>query len=218
MIKLIVFDWNGVLIADTAACMAADNHVLEVFGGKPVDLETYRETIIIPSLSFYTMHGANEKELVENPEKWGKVFHEFYEKRAAKCRSRGNAKKLLKWLKGKGINSIILSNHTVEGIETQLKRLGLKEFVAEVLANPAKDTSLHKRNKREKLGGYIKKNGYKKGEILIVGDSPEEAEIARTLGIKSVAITNGYYSTARLRKSKPDFLINNLKELIPIIE
>jgi phosphoglycolate phosphatase-like HAD superfamily hydrolase len=151
MIKLMVFDWNGVLIADTAACMAADNHVLEAFGGKPVDLKTYRETIIIPSLPFYTMHGADERELVENPKRWGRVFHDFYEERASKCRSRKNAKSVLRWLKGRGIPCVILSNHTIEGIRAQLKRLGLDEYISETVANPAKDTSLKKRNKLQKL-------------------------------------------------------------------
>lgn len=52
---------------------------------------------------------------------------------------------------------------------------------------------------------------------MIIGDSPEEVEIGKDVGIKTVAITGGYYSTSRLRKSKPDFLINNLIELIRIV-
>ncbi len=53
MKKLIIFDWNGVLIADTAACLGANNKALEFFGCKPVSLRTFRETMIIPAIAFY---------------------------------------------------------------------------------------------------------------------------------------------------------------------
>jgi phosphoglycolate phosphatase len=64
----------------------------------------------------------------------------------------------------------------------------------------------------------MRKQGCKKDEVIIIGDSPEEIEVGKAAGIKTVAITGGYYSTARLKASKPDFLISNLKELIGIVK
>jgi len=64
----------------------------------------------------------------------------------------------------------------------------------------------------------MKVKKHKKDDIIIVGDSLEEIEIGKNLGIKTVAITNGYVSTARLKAAKPDFLINTLTELIDIVE
>jgi len=218
MIKLLVFDFNGVLLADTQACMAADNHVIKTFGGKPVSLKVYRDTIIIPSVNFYSAHGCNREELLENSKRLGKVFHTFYEKRAAKIRGRKYAKEVLKWLYKNNIDSVILSNHTVVGITYQLERLGMKNYIKKLLANAILDSTLKARNKQEKLIDYIKSNKFKKSEVVIIGDSPEEIEIGKKLGIKTIAITGGYYSTSRLRNSNPDFLINNLKELIGIIK
>ena len=42
--------------------------------------------------------------------------------------------------------------------------------------------------------------------------------MGKHVGIKTVAITNGFFATTRLEKSSPDFLINNLTELINIIK
>ena len=218
MIKLLVFDFNGVLIADTKACMAADNNVLKTFGGKPVNLKEYRDTIIIPAVNFYSSHGCNREELLRNSKKLGEVFHTFYEKRAAKLRSRKYAKKVLKWLHENNVRSIILSNHTVIGIDYQLKRFGVKGYINKLIANTSLDSSMKTRNKEEKLNDYVKSNNFKKSEIIIIGDSPEEIEIGKALGIGTIAITDGYYSTSRLRKSNPNFLINNLNELIEIIK
>ena len=213
MLKLAVFDWNGTLLSDTRACLDADNQGIKFFGGTLVNLKQYRETIIIPSAIFYVKHGCNEKKIKKNIKKLGEVFHKYYEKRVAKCRGRKGAKIILEWLTKNSVKSIIISNHTVKGIEFQLQRLGMKKYILDILANSSQNASFKRRNKLEKLRKYIDAHNYKKNEIIIVGDSPEEVEIGRALGIKSVAIEYGHYSTARLRASKPYFLISNLGEL-----
>jgi len=218
MKKLIVFDWNGTLFSDTQACMDADNHVLKAFGGKPVDLKTYRDTIIIPAIDFYVEHGCNRKGIDQKSQKVSEVFHSFYEPRAAKCRTRQGAKQLLKWLSHYSVKSIILSNHTVIGINNQLERLGLTNLVSEVLANSSLDSSLKGRNKKEKLANYIKTHKYDPTDIFIIGDSPEETEFGKELGVGTVAITNGYYSEARLKVVEPDHLVHGLNEFQKIIK
>jgi len=218
MLKLAVFDWNGTLLSDTRACLDADNQGIKFFGGTLVNLKQYRETIIIPSAIFYVKHGCNEKKIKKNIKKLGEVFHKYYEKRVAKCRGRKGAKIILEWLTKNSVKSIIISNHTVKGIEFQLKRLGIKKYILDILANSSQNASFKRRNKLEKLKDYLKVHKYKKNEILIIGDSPEEVEIGKALGIKTVAITHGYYSTARLKAAKPDFLISNLGELKTIVE
>lgn len=55
-------------------------------------------------------------------------------------------------------------------------------------------------------------------QVLVVGDNIEEIHVARELGTKIAAITHGNCSTARLKAAKPDYLINNLKEVRGIIE
>ena len=97
MIKLVVFDWNGTILSDTMACMDSDNHLIKFFGGKPVDLKTYRDTVIIPSNSFYARHGCRMDIIAKQSNRLGQ-FHSFYEERAKKCRTRKGAKEILEWL------------------------------------------------------------------------------------------------------------------------
>ena len=217
MIKLVVFDWNGTLIADTLACCEANNYILKHYGGKKVSLKVYKETNIIPAIDFYVDHGCDRLYLIQESKKIGEVFHKYYEDRALKIRTRKNAHKLLKWLFDHKIESLILSNHTVSGIEKHFDRLKIKKYISGIIANQDLDASIIGRNKGEKLKIYLKKRKLKKEEVMIIGDSPEEVEIGKQIGIKTVAITNGYYSTNRLVKSKPDYLISNLEALIKII-
>ena len=202
MIKLIVFDWNGVLIADARACWEADNIVLKKFNGIPVKFNTWKKDVVIPAIDFYVKHGANKRKLLSKKEGCSNIFHTFYERRISKIRTRKNVKKILKWLHKKNIKCVILSNHTTDGINMQIKRLQIYKFIFHVIANSAKDSSIIKRNKMEKLRKFIAGEKYKPNEVLIIGDSPEEVEIGKKLGLKTIAITGGYYATFRLKKNK----------------
>ncbi|MBU1130910.1 HAD hydrolase-like protein [Patescibacteria group bacterium] len=218
MIKLIIFDWNGTLFADTIAVMESNNQVLKALGCQPVNLRQYRATMKIPAIDFYGRWGADKQELLKNSKKYSKIFHHYYEPRAKKCRTRAGARELLIWFKKHSVESVILSNHTIPGINYQLKRLKIIHDISHVLANTVISNTISKRNKLERARVYLKKKKYKPSEILIIGDSAEEVEIGRKLGIITVAITHGWYSITRLKASQPDYLIANLKELIKIVK
>jgi len=143
------------------------------------------------------------------------TFHTAYEERAKHCRTRAGARELLNWLQENKIDALLLSNHTTEGIENQLKRLGIEKFFCKVLANEDKRTAL--KDKSKKLEEYLKKNHYKKKNMILVGDAPEEVKIARQLGATSVALTGGYYSTKRLKEARPDCLIGGLREVKGVV-
>lgn len=216
MIKLVVFDWNGTLLSDTAYALEGANRVLESIGGKRITLSHYRETSNIPVIKFYQAHGLTEEEFRRLSPKTTKIFESFYLSKVIKSRTRSGARELLKWLKTHRIRSIILSNHDVEGIKTQLNRLNLGDF-DEILANSIMHEALYK-GKGDRLGEYIRRKKLDPKEVLGVGDSPEDIEIAKGLGLTSVAIKEGVYSTKRLIQSKPDYLISNLGELIEIVD
>lgn len=218
MKKLVVFDWNGVLLADTRACWDADNKVIKTFGGKAITLKQFRDTWRIPGLDFLVQHGCRREYLEKNVKSLADTFKKAYEPRAAKCRTRQGARKLLEGLSENSIRSVILSNHTLESISGHLKRLKIEKYFSAVLANEHQANPMKRRNKKEKLEKYLKQNGIKSETAIIIGDSTEEIEIGKELGLATVAITNGFYSTARLKAAKPDYLIHNLGEVLKIIE
>ncbi len=217
MIKLVVFDWNGVLIADAAATVAVDKELFETFGHKPLSLKEYREIFTMPVKDFFIAAGFTEEEMSQNAVKIQEMFHALYEPRIAKIRTRTGARELLEYIEDRNIEAIILSNHTIEGIQSQLERLGIKKYFSRVIANDIHAT-MERKNKAEKLVELVKNSPYKKDELIIIGDSPEEAEAGKRAGIATVAITGGYYSTRRLRDAKPDYLINKLTDMIDIIK
>lgn len=218
MIKLVAFDWNGTLLADTMPAVEADNVVFVALGARPITVHQFRETFDVPFLDYYAANGVSRALFLKRQERLNELFHEAYEARAARTRTRSGARQLLQSLSDKGILQIIFSNHTYSGIQFQLERLNLAHYFSRVLARDDLSTGTEQRHKGLKLGRYIKAKRYRKSEVLIVGDTIEEVEIAQTLGVKSIAITGGFCSAARLKSVRPNFLIHNLTELEKIIK
>ena len=217
MIKLVAFDWNGTLFADTIACFEADNHMLQKLGLKPITIKTFREKFAVPVVNFYASLGLNKEQLLKGAKINEQIFHQYYEQRAAKIRTRQHTRQVLDWLNKNKIESIIFSNHTLQGITKQLERLKISQFFSSILANTELDTSFKENTKEKKLKYYIESRGLKFNQALVIGDTTEEVTIGKSLGIVTVALTGGYNSTPRLKAAKPNFLITDLGNLVNIV-
>lgn len=220
MIKLVAFDWNGTLASDTAACLYGFNCVLKALGKKPLSLKKWKKYFHVPVVETYVNSGVSRKYVIKNSKKLSGMFLPHYEKRAKHLRTRAGTKQALKWLHENKIETVIFSNHTKESIEHHLKRLKLDKYIKIVLANSVKDHSQTNkvRHKEAKLKKYIKRKKYKCSEVISTGDTAEEIEIGHELGTHTVGITGGYQFTSKIKKARPDFLISNMQELIPIVK
>lgn len=217
MIKLIAFDWNGTILADTQMNLECSNRVFKNFDMKPITLSRFQQTFDIPVSKFWINNGGKVADLLDQ----GFLFHKYYLETVGRTRSRAGSKQVLDWLNQHKIKSVIYSNHTTDDIVNQCKRLKLKHEFTKILARDLKidgHSQVHKRNKEEKLIAFIKTLKLKPKEILTIGDTDEEIEIGKKHGFYTVSITGGYNTTARLKKHHPDFLIHNMKELIGIIK
>ena len=54
-------------------------------------------------------------------------------------------------------------------------------------------------------------------EAVYVGDTPIDVLAGKKAGVMTVVTTRGFSSTKRLRRAKPDFMINGLGELVTIV-
>lgn len=218
MITHVVFDWNGTLLADADLRYRLNNEkAIKRFGHPGLTRAEHQALHSIPIHDFYNRIGVS-KEMVE---KHGQAavadFHEAYEILAARCRTRRGTRDIIESIHKKGGTAIILSNHTVEGINAQLERLKLSHYFDIVMANDSIHTAT-KKGKKDMLADYIKRLSLDPKHMVIVGDTEEETHIARDLGIHSVAITGGTHSRKRLAAVHPDAIVTSLYGLIDILE
>lgn len=218
MIKLVAFDWNGTLLADTLPIYQADAQVCKFLNLRIPTFKEFTEVFDIPVKNYYIHLGAKEKDLLAKAQAIENIFHNFYEQRIKSVRTRAHTKPLLNYLKEEKINALIFSNHLKEKISEQLLKFKIDKYFDVVLGNTDMTTAFKKRAKNEMLKQYLDNQKIKPSEVLIVGDTIEEIHIARQIGTKVASITHGNCSTKRLKEAKPDYLISNLLEIENILK
>jgi phosphoglycolate phosphatase len=55
------------------------------------------------------------------------------------------------------------------------------------------------------------------GEIIVVGDTPNDITCGRSIGARCVAVPTGHTTADDLRQAKPDLLLNTLEDIGPIL-
>jgi phosphoglycolate phosphatase len=215
--KYIAFDWNGTLLDDMDAVVAAVNAFLAAVKRPAIDLATFHAAYTLPLTQLYRNLGVSEAELERLHDNYN-IFHDHYETRAANANLRAGATEILTHARGNGIGTVIFSNHIVDPIRIQLKRLGIDAHFPEVIAFESRALQFQGLTKGERLKNYLTERKADPKNVIIIGDSVEEIEIGRMQGLASVALTGGTVSEARLKTAKPDHLIHSLHELKPILE
>ena len=218
MIKCVVFDWNGTLLADTTQAVVAFNEICKKFNKPTIDVKRYRNTMDIPVRELYLQNGFTNQEVDKHGQEIQGLFIKHYSPLENKARLRKGVRHTLNWLLNEGIDIVLISNHLQDRVELQLVRLKIDNFFSHVYCNSKNTKVLKGRFKGNQMIEYLKRRGYKKDEVINVGDAPEEIHMAHDAEVMSVAITDGFYSLKRIKKEKPDYIITNMEQVINIVK
>lgn len=212
--KLFVFDWNGTILADTRPSWRAGNECLKFYGAPPISLQRHRETFTFPIIPFYECNGVSAETVLARRDEGNEIFQKFYGCYAANARTRTNARDLLKHLNAKGVECIILSNYLTDKIHEHLERLKIDHYFSHVSAHDCGGlTILENTTKVQRLKHYMAEHGHTPEDTVIIGDTMEEPEIGRELGMTSIGITDGYITRKRLFDARPDYIVHRLGEI-----
>ncbi|AMA61544.1 HAD family hydrolase [Bradyrhizobium sp. CCGE-LA001] len=214
----LVFDWNGTLLDDADVLLQTTNIILGRFDRAAIDMQTFRDRFDVPLSVFYRSLGLSEGDIETIDSDSSAIFHDVYEPLANKAALRDGARCILETARQHDISSIIVSNHIADPVRAQLQRHGINDCVAEVLAFESRATQFKSMSKGERLRRYIQAYDLTPGSIFIVGDMPVEMDIARDLGLISIAIMGGCVSESRLKLAQPDYLVEDHHMLLPILQ
>ncbi|PCI55269.1 MAG: hypothetical protein COB36_06500 [Alphaproteobacteria bacterium] len=217
--KLAVFDWNGTLLADTRMAWIASNKCLALYGVGPITFKHQLETFDFPIIHYYKNNGCSVDKVLETKDQANEIFQSNYDTLAANARTRRGARELLDWLTKNNVDCIILSNYLTDKIEHHLERLKIRHYFSYISANNCDGTSiLNSTNKLERLSTFMTKRGYHPDNAFVIGDSKEEPELGRHLGITSIGITGGCINERRLRAANPNHVISALPQTIQVLK
>ena len=204
--KHIIWDWNGTLLDDLDECLAVLNGMLGRRGMQNVNKERYRELLDFPVIEFYRAIGFDfDKEPYEI------VADEYiagYEQQWKKCRLHEGACEVLRVVKEAHITQSVLSAYQQGRLEEAIEYFGLSQwFVSLVGMN---DYYAHSKINNGKQ--WLEESGHTKSDVLLVGDTAHDHEVAQAMGVDCVLMTYGHNSREKLSKLNVK-LLDSLEEL-----
>lgn len=218
MTYLAVFDWNGTLFNDTSATHEATNACLDYFGIAPITLAEEQATFTFPLIHFYEKMGVDADTYLRSVDDNSRLFIETYKRESAHCGIADGATDLLDWLNSHGVHTMILSNHLDSELQQDVARLGIAPYMDYISGNAEKATIARGLSKQMRLTAYMEANGFTPEKTFIIGDSHEEPDVARHLGLLGISITGGLMNAERLAKASPDHIVDSLTQVRPILE
>lgn len=190
----IVWDWNGTLLDDNHANLAAVNAVCELFGREPVEMDHWRSVFRRPLIPCYEelLGRAFEDGEWERAERH---YDDSYQKLLSSCElTVGVPDVLHEWSRGGGTQSLLsmaAHDHLVpliaeRGLTSHFTRVEGRRFATE-----------HD-SKAEHLVHHLRQQDIDPARVVLIGDIDDDARAAREAGARSILVTSGLMSRERL--------------------
>ena len=193
-VRHVVWDWNGTLLDDNHAVVAAVNSVCAGFGREPIDLAEWREVFSRPLLACY-------ERLLRRPltsADWARIdalYHDEYRELLPTCRlADGVPDRLHEW-RAAGRSQSLLSMWFHHELVPLVTELGLVELFARV-DGLRQDTGGG--SKAGHLAEHLTALDLDPAEVVLVGDVVDDAAAADHVGARCVLVSTGVMSRRAL--------------------
>ena len=188
----VIWDWNGTLVDDAWLCVEIVNELLVRRGLAPTTLREYSEVFDFPLRAYYESLGFDLER--EDFAALGDEFNILYSQRRRECRLREGACEVLAALGRNGIGQSLLSAYDQVSLEEMVAHYGLRSHFAAVAGV---DNGLGE-GKIERGHRHLADLNCPSGEVLLVGDTLHDIEVAAALGAHCVLLPSGHQSRRRL--------------------
>ncbi|MDS1269572.1 HAD hydrolase-like protein [Lipingzhangella sp. LS1_29] len=193
-VEHIVWDWNGTLLDDNHANMAALNQVCIEFGLPTVSLEYWRTVFRRPLRECYTELLGHEPSDAE----WEKVqviYDAEYLRHLPDCGLVPEAPRALKQWSGDGGSQSLLSMASHEHLEPLVGQRGLTPHFTRV--DGRRFDSPHD-SKAEHLVHHLRGQEQDPSRVVLIGDIDDDAHAASAAGAQAVLVARGLMARERL--------------------
>jgi phosphoglycolate phosphatase-like HAD superfamily hydrolase len=190
----LVWDWNGTLLDDLSLVVSSTNHAFAAVGGRTVDADEHRTRFRRPVAEFY----AEILERAVDEEEFGaldRIFHDAYRLGLTTMSLAADAMTAIRsWPGSQSLLSMWFHEELVPAVETY----GLAGIFTRV---DGLRTEVGGDLKAGHLARHLAELGVPGEQVVLIGDSLDDAEAAYSVGGRAVLYTGGFTAPARLRAS-----------------
>ncbi len=193
--KHIIWDWNGTIVDDSWLSVEVLNGILKDFNLPQVAKEDYRENFSFPVINYYRKLGFNVSK--EKFEEIGKVFIKNFNAKRFDCKLNDGALSVIQKIHEHKIPQSILSAYEINFLNEAVEFFGVKKYMSKISGL----SDINANTKLELGKNHIKSLNMPPEEILVVGDTDHDFEVARAAGANCVLMATGHQSRQRLSKT-----------------
>ncbi len=207
--KHVIWDWNGTLFNDVELCADIMNNLMIRSNLGTITVDEYRDVFTFPVKKYYELLGHDVGD-----ENWEKISHEFineYEERKFEQTLYHDSKHVLDEIDKYGISQSVLSAYSQHTLEELISHFGLTKYFVRLVGLD----NIYAESKLENGIMWMKELGYSKGEVLLVGDTIHDCEVANEIGADPVLLSVGHQSKEKLATCGIP-MIDSLSQLIQI--
>ena len=185
-LRHVVWDWNGTLLDDQVAVVAAVNRALARLGLAAISADDYRSHFTRPVQRFYEQLAGRPIGLDE----WRQLddaYHESYRQSVGRLRLAAGAAPALAAAARLGLTQSLLSMWRHDELVALVERLGIGRFFVRVdgLRVPGGGS------KAEHLVAHLAALDRPADQVLVVGDSLDDLAAARAVSARCVLYDGG---------------------------
>lgn len=194
MRRHIVWDWNGTLLDDLVVVVEAVNVGLASVGGDPIDADGYRTHYTRPVSRFYAS-------LLGRPvrtEEWmalNEMFHQAYFGKVETIGLTPDARQALELVRESGASQSVLSMAPHDHLVPIVMEHRLHEYFTAVRGSSGDRGEV----KAESLEGHLAEIGRDAADVVVIGDTPDDAAAARHVGAGAVLYDGGSHHLSDLQ-------------------
>lgn len=188
----IIWDWNGTLWDDTWLCVEINNHMLQRRGLPEISADTYRDTLCFPVDRYYCQLGFDY-----DCDPYSTLAEEFiaeYERRRFECELQPGARELIQSLSERNMPQAVLSAYQHDTLLQAVDYFKLTHFFDDIIGL----NDIYAAGKVKNGQRYISRQETDPDQVLFIGDTVHDFEVAEAMGVKSVLVANGHNSRPRL--------------------
>lgn len=204
--KHVIWDWNGTLLNDVDFCHRIINRILVENNLPVLSLKKYREIFTFPVQNYYAAAGLDFSKI--SFEVLGKDFIDEYEEKKLSCSLFENAVDVLSSIHKKGIGQSVLSAYLHDNLVNILDHYNLSKYFDNIIGLD----NIYAGSKTHLGLSLVEKLKLPKEEILFIGDTLHDAEVAEAMGVHCILIANGHQTKEKLI-ARDNFILDNLLEL-----
>ncbi len=218
--NIAVWDFNGSVVDDVEAHLRAKNAVLELFDKPPVEsIEDVRRIVSVPYIAGFERLGISRDDFLARIDEIDPLYHRVYLESEAAFRLRDGVLETLEMVRAIGGTNVILSNTQPEALHHQMDALGITSYFDWHSPSADRTGIVTKLNKTQRLRTLLDEFAtYASLEGCVIGDSTEEPQIGRDLGMTSIALNGGWFDRERLAAAQPDYHVDSVRDIPAILQ